>query len=295
MISILKSNNDGSAPNPGIDDVDRGQWPAVAPVWKQLASPLRPVEADLGFIRKAVSLFGLTVDLPPRVLIMGVTPEVYHLPWPDGSSVRAIDWTPRMIENVWPGPREHVTLGDWREMDFAPRTFNIVTCDGGIHTLDYPAGQRKTFCHLARIVAPGGLFITRLFVPPAIRETPAKVLDDLFANRIPDLNCLKLRLGMAIQNDPREGAALRQVWQTLREATPDWPTLADRLNWPLDHLLAIDAYRDTDARYFFVPEKELTAMLCEDSGWFEFVSAETPTYEMGAQCPTVIYRRTTRD
>jgi len=278
----LAGSNDGAA----------GQWPEVARNWRQLDSPLRPIQPDLALVRKALSQLQLADDRQPRVLIMGVTPEIYHLPWPDGWSVRALDWTPAMIEHLWPGPREHVTLDDWRKMPFNAGSFDVVTCDGGLSLLKYPDDQRKTCRHLARIVASGGLFITRLYVPPAVKETPKEVLDDLFTGRIRDLNCLKLRLGMAMQAALEEGVAPHDVRERLLEEAGDWPELADRLGWPLEHLAAIDAYRHATARYYFVTESLATGMLCEEKPHFECVSVETPDYELGERCPTAVYRRT---
>lgn len=268
-----------------------GQWPEVARKWQQLDSPLRPVQPDLVLVRRALSHLRLADDRQPRVLIMGVTPEIYRLPWPDDWPVRSIDWTPAMVDHLWPGAREHVTLHDWRQMPFAAGSFDIVTCDGGLNLLKYPDDQRTTCRHLARIVAPGGLFITRLYAPPKVKETPKQVLDDLLAGRIRDLNCLKLRMGMAMQDAPEDGVAPHDVRERLFEVAGDWSALAERLGWPLEHLAAIDAYRHATARYYFVSESLVTEMLCGEEPLFECVSAETPDYELGERCPTVVYRR----
>lgn len=273
------------------DNGSTAQWSAVARNW-MFGSPLRPTEPDVALVRKGLSHLRLATDRQPLSLIMGVTPEIYHLPWPDGWSVRAIDWTPAMIEHVWPGPREHATLDDWREMPFPSGSFDAVTCDGGINLLQYPDDQRRTFRHLARIVAPGGLFMPRLFVPPPARETPQEVLDDLFGGRIRDLNGLKMRMCMAMQDAAEEGVAPRDVRQRLLEVAGDWPALAGRLGWPLDHFATIEAYRHTTARYYYVTESVVTGMLCEEEPFFERVSAETPDYDLGDRCPTVVYRRT---
>lgn len=129
-------------------------------------------------------------------------------------------------------------------------------------------------------------------MPPLARETPQGVLDDLLAGRIRDLNCFKMRMCMAMQDSAEKGVAPRLVRERLLEAAGDWRALADRLGWPLEHVATIEAYRNTTARYYFVPESLVTGMLCEEQPYFERVSAETPAYELGERCPTVVYRRT---
>lgn len=118
-------------------DGSTGQWPEVARDWP-FGPPLRPALPDVTLVCNALSHLRLAADRPLRVLIMGVTPEIYHLRWPDGCTARAIDWTPAMIEHVWPGLREHVALDDWRKMPFPAGSFDVVTCDGGLNLLQYP-------------------------------------------------------------------------------------------------------------------------------------------------------------
>jgi len=271
-----------------------GQWPLVARLWNQLASPLRPVEADLAPVRDALKAWCADHSgLAPRGLILGVTPELYHLPWPDPARVKAVDRTPEMIAHVWPGDPAQVLRADWRDLPLEASSVDIAVCDGGLHLLDYPSGQAGLFRQLADIVAPEGLVILRLFTPPAAAESVDTVLAALFDGAIRDLNCLKLRLGMALQASPESGVALDVIWRTLHDAAGGWPGLATRLGWHIDHLSAIDAYRDSPARYYFVSETAVMAMGCNDTeGTFERTGRHVPEYVMGAQCPTLVLRRT---
>lgn len=280
--------------DPEQPSFEAGQWPSVARIWHQLGSPLRPVEADLAFCRAALADWVAEAGgRPPRALILGVTPELYRLPWPEGSIIRAADRTEAMIRCVWPGEPAQVLQADWRRLDWPPASFDLVLCDGGLHLLDHPRGQGELVAGLARLLAPGGACVFRLFVPPAAPESPEAVLAALFAGAIPDLNCLKLRLGMALQAGPTEGVALQEVWQRLHAAAGDWPGLAARLGWPLDHLLAIEAYRASPACYHFVSAAEAEALFCGGPDpAFQLLRADTAAYPMGAQCPTLVFRRT---
>lgn len=278
--------NIDSTMNQGVTRSEPGQWPKAAKFWPMIGEPLRPNTKDIEAVITAVSQWPGSA---PRVLILGVTPEYYHLKWPEGSSLQAVDRTPEMIEYVWPGTAEQAALADWRELPFPDSSFDIVLCDGGLHLLDYPAGQKAMIAELHRTLAPGGLAVFRLFTPAAIQEHPDHVLDELEAGEIRDLNCLKLRLGHALQTDAESGVALAEVWQTLRNRCGDWPSLAARLNWPLAALEAIDAYHENPARYHFVSQDE--ARILFESGGFTPVSSTVSDYPMGNQCPTDVYQK----
>jgi SAM-dependent methyltransferase len=273
-----------------------GQWPAVARLWRHLGPPLRPSLED-------VTAYGLALrdwsEAYPgrfsRGLILGVTPELHHLRWPQGVLPRAIDRTPEMIEHVWPGEKSAVFHSDWLQFDWPERSFDIVLCDGGLHLLDYPAGQGNLRRALARAIPRAGLFVVRLFALPAEPESPDAVLAALLSGSIPNLNCLKLRLGMALQQSPSAGVALAHVWRTLRAAAGDWPALAARLQWPLEQLAAIDAYRDSAARYYFLTAEQAISLICGTDGAFELHRTSTPTYALGGQCPTLTFRRASID
>jgi len=271
-----------------------GQWPEIARRWDQLGPPLRPVDADLVPIRSALTAWRAShPGVAPRVLILGVTPELYRLPWPDLTQVRAADRTPEMIAHVWPGRPEDVLRADWRDLPLEDGGIDMALCDGGLHLLDFPSGQACLLQELARAMAPDGLLIVRLFTPPAVTETVDEVLTALLSGGIRDLNHLKLRLGTALQDSPESGVALHTVWRTLHETAGDWPQLAQRLGWEIEHLLAIDAYRGSPARYHFVSADSVIDLACNRTGGaFEPHDRHVPAYVMGDQCPTLVLRRT---
>ena len=73
-----------------------GHWPECTRWWKQLGPPLRPSPEDLGFCIDTANQW-IERNGAPRVLLLGVTPELYHLPWPNGTDFLAVDRTPSMI------------------------------------------------------------------------------------------------------------------------------------------------------------------------------------------------------
>jgi SAM-dependent methyltransferase len=227
------------------------------------------------------------------VLILGVTPELYHLTWPDGAEVSAADHTAAMIHEIWPGPAGAAHLTEWTSLPFAAASHDVVLCDGGLHLVKYPEGSRQLAQEVRRILTPGGLCILRLFLPPRKRESARNVLTDLRAGRIGNLNLLKFRLWMALQTNPTEGVELGRVWDAVYSAAPDLELLATSIGWPTDHMLAINTYRDSPGRYYLLDMDDVTKLFCSNPGGFEVESVHVPRYELGEQCPTLVLRRTT--
>lgn len=268
-----------------------GQWPEVARNWKHISSPLRPSTEDVESYSQVINLWTQThFEQTPRGLILGVTPELYALPWPDHAILRAADRTQAMIDYVWPGQPEAAIHGDWLDLDLPHASIDILLSDGGLSMLDYSGGQQALIHDTSRMLAPGGLAAFRLYVPPARKESVDHVFKALNEGTIPNLNCLKLRLGMAMQPSPEQGTALADVWEALREqAGSGWKELADRLGWHHEHLGVIDAYRHSQARYYFV-SAEQTIALFENAG-LTHVKSTYHKYEMGDQCPVVVFQK----
>src|SRR5205823_2871589 len=131
--------------------------------------------------------------------------------WPAATDLAAADHTRSMIEAVWPGPRSAVVCADWTDLPLEEKSRDLVLCDGGLHLLSHPHAHRRWVRELRRVVTVNGLCILRLFVPPQHRETAAGVLRELLAGAIPNLNVLKLRLGMALQESSEAGVQLGDV------------------------------------------------------------------------------------
>ena len=275
--------------------VAAGHWPVMAQCWNRIGPPLRPSPEDVAFYEAAVNRWVHATATPPRALILGVTPELYHLAWPGGTHLQAIDRTRGMIDTVWPGPRGAAVCADWATMPLPAHSRDVALCDAGFVLVPYPQGLRKIARSLRRVLAPGGLFVTRLFVPPAERESPDAVLSDLLEGRVASMNLLKLRLGMALHQHGERGVQLARVWDTLHRTVPNLPRLAERIGWPAESLSTIEGYRNSPSRYYFNDAEAICDVFCSDPGGFTCESVEVPGYQLGERCPTVTFRRGVTD
>lgn len=270
-------------------ELSREHWPLMAQYWAQIGPPLRPAKEDLAGYQRCANEW-TEAHGPPRILLLGVTPEIYALRRPKGHDFVAVDQTRTMIDYVWPGRLNQIVEADWLDLPLPSASRDLAFCDGGLHLLEYPSAQLLLVDRLHDVIAPGGRCIFRLFTAPASRENAAKVLNDLFAGRIPNLNVLKLRLGMALQESPEAGIEVRQIWRTLWEQAGDWDQLAARLGWPIEHLRPLDAYKNSESRYYFISEDQAIKLFC-GQGKFISVGLHRSRYVLGERCPIVVFER----
>lgn len=263
-------------------------WKSFAHLWDQLGAPLRPGPEDQAnyekFFRDWLGQFPQS-----KAVILGVTPELFHLRWPAKCELLALDRAREMIDEVWPGSREQVIEGDWLEMPVrGPRQLSL--CDGGLMLLEYPRVQEQLRDRLERLIGPGGRSIFRLFALPEMRETHEVVLEELVRGKIPNLNVLKLRLGMALQANPEEGVAVREILRAVESVDSDLLRLAQRLGWKPEQMQAIEAYRNSGAVYYFPTERQTIELFCA-SGAFDFLGRATGHYPLAERCPVVAFKR----
>ncbi len=277
-----------STPAPLLEK--RLHWAEMGRHWARLGAPLRPSQQDLDSYVAAIGCRSSPSE-PPRALILGVTVEICHLPWPPGTDVLALDRTEAMIQGVWPGELSQAVCGDWLAMPLQRRSRDVVFCDGGLSAVQYPEGTRRLVDSLDQVLVPGGICALRLYVPPSTRESAAAVLEDLLAGRIANLNLLKLRLGMALQTDPCTGVELGTIWNTIHAAAPNFGKLALRTGWGMDHLSAIMAYRNNAVRYYFPTAEQVLAVFAERAPAFTLQEIRRPSYTLGECCPVIILRK----
>lgn len=281
-----------------VDDISLGEpsgdhWSEIARLWDLSGPPLRVAPDDVTTYWGAVA--GLMEEQPvPRVLLLGVTPELYGLPWPAGTDFQAADRSGVMIDKVWKGPGDAVRQEDWTALSLPASSRDLVLCDGGLHLLSHPEAQAQLVRECGRVLCAGGLAVLRLFVPPRKPEPATAVLGDLRDGHVANVSSLRMRLCMALQTDPHQGVRLGEVWARFHTAEPDPESLAARTGWSVDQVCSLDAYRDSIATYSFVTVDEVQDLFCRDPGGFEVESVTVPSYELGERCPTIVLRRTDR-
>ena len=272
-------------------DSEELHWKSLARQWELFGPPLRPSPADVDVVRQLLKDFsGVARAETLAALILGVTPEYATLPWPEGTSLTALDQNPDMIQFVWPGSSastERVVCGDWLDPHFSPRSFDLIVGDGVLSMQPFPEGYRRLATAVAVVARPAAIWSIRMYVRPDRPESPATVIDDLRANKIGSFHAFKLRLAMALHgDDDGNGVRVDDVWRYWEAAGIGVQSLVDR-GWPIEVVRMIDVYRDSPARYSFPPLEAAVSVIRE---FAEPTQISRPTYELGERCPSVSFR-----
>ena len=266
------------------------RWDRVSKHWKFQQEPLSPSLEDLQVIDLAVGAWFKKSKRPPRVLILGVTPQFLRINWPKRTKITAIDCSEAMIDSVWPGKKKDAILGNWRSMTLANHSIDIALCDGGFAFLDYPTGQKSVVNQLARVLAADGIFLSRFYLPPKRKEKADNVLADFRSGNIKNVAILKMRLAMSLQRTSKGGVVLQDIWNILNYHCPDFEQIAKKLEWKLQTLATLENYRNNKTRFYF-PRLYEVERLFQATKAFRILSRVQPSYLMGEQYPTVIIQR----
>ncbi len=264
-------------------------WQQISRRWKSVGAPLRPGEDD---VRHFAELLGISRAAPFRSLILGVTPELYSLPWPEGSTVLAADRSPEMIACIWPGPAEAAHRADWLELGFADRSFDAVLCDGGLHLQGYPEGHTRLAHSVSRVLSDDGRFLLRLFALPPEPQTVHDVWGDLEQGKVANFHELKLRMAMALQTIPARGIVLGDVYDAiLGHVDGRLGLIADQTGWPPEQVETIESYKNSTNSYHFLSESESVAALTA-SGRLVLHGRKVGRYPLGERCPLLLFQKT---
>jgi hypothetical protein len=269
---------------------DSEHWNAHAQRWSLIGEPLRPGPSDLAAIARSVERH-FAGKPPETALLLGVTPEIAQMSWPERMQLLAVDQSEGMVRAVWPGDtaRRRAIVGDWLALTgqtVAP--FDLVLGDGVFSLFEYEAGYARLASSLAQLTRRGGLLNLRLFCRPEPQESLAQVFADVARGGIGNFHVFKWRLAMAVQGNATRGARLGDIWQAFRDGAGSVASLAAQTGWPESIIGTIDGYRDVNDRYSYSTEREVVDLLAPD---FELVETWRPSYELGERCPHLSFRR----
>jgi hypothetical protein len=266
-------------------------WGEAAYHWPAYGPPLRPGPADVRAMEAFVARWQPQARARPlEVLLLGVTPEIATMAWPQGTRLLAVDKSRPMIDRVWPGdahPHRRAVCADWFDLARTPDRFDIVVGDGVHALLRFPA-QYRALAALARgWLHDDGLLLVRTFILPALRESPSAVFADLGANRIASFHAFKLRLAMSMQASAQVGVRTGDVFAAWDRARVDRAALLAATGWAPEVLETIRPWEGKDARLSFPTADEFAAVMGEH---FDCDDEYCGPGELGVRCPIASYR-----
>ena len=269
----------------------QNHWEKHAQQWELVGPPLRPSAADTDCFTDIVGHWSADRGQDARsALLLGVTPEIAQMSWPDNTRLIAADYSSQMIRAVWKmqgQPGRLAFSSDWRSLPLQDHEAGIVIGDGCFTLLSYPDGYQALARELRRVLRDDGLLVIRFFVSAAEVTTAEDVHAQLLAGEIGNFHIFKFRLAIALQQSATDGVCVGDVWESWNAQGHDIDALAAQLNWQPEVMRTIDAYRGMPARYTYPTVVEVETAL---SPWFERVVQYNHDYEFGENCPTLVMR-----
>ena len=266
--------------DPGHDGVTR----RVDEIYAAQTWPLLPAASDLHAYETAL-LLGPTAL---QVLLLGVTPSLYRLPWPHESTVRAVDRSPQMVQHVWPGSSDCAHVGEWSPLPYCDATFDRVVTDGGLAFLG-PSMIGVIGTEVARVLRPGGLFVARVYVWNRV-ETMGRIMDDIRRRAIETVNEYRIRSWSALQTSTVSGVSLQAAYDAVVGPMGSLEQLVEHSGLEPAQFLPFQIGAHSTMRYTMWDIEELVDLMTASTD-LEFAGATEPEHRLGHLCPVLAFRR----
>jgi SAM-dependent methyltransferase len=271
-------------------------WDSLAADLPELPFPPPPSGISVSDIDFFAARSRLLFDCLPKksldALMLGVTPEIAAMRWPDPTTLVALDWSNGMIRRRWPRsglPQFAAPIqGDWRRMPLADSSRDLVVgdcCQVAVGSFEDCAAYHSEVC---RALRPGGWFVERCTLRPEVPESADALFEQLFAGELANFEVFRRRLAMALHGANREGARAGDVWQAWNERVPDRRALTERYGWTTQTFSTLERWKDSEVRF---PFPTLAELLDLAGPGLELLECDFPTYEMGERCPRLVLRK----
>lgn len=241
-------------------------WAARSLTYGQSGPPLNPNQ-------EIIDGFTSLVPTTGHILLLGVTAKIHQA----YERITAVDYSPAMIERVWPGntATKQVTLGNWLEIDFPADTFDGIVGDGSVNMLAYPREVRTLFERSMRWLKPNGVFAARVWTRP---DRPVSI--DFIRSQVGEMSFTAWRRLLNMYIADRDGSIFPvvKIAELFDELYPDPSVL------PWEDISAIDAYRTSTATSWFPTRAEILDIAPPGS---RFV--DVGTYEIADTCPILTF------
>jgi SAM-dependent methyltransferase len=270
----------------------RSYWDEMARLYWLTGAPLRPTDEDVRLLQRLVASHAplKATSEPLRALMLGVTPAVAGMHWPDRSQLLAVDGSFAMVKGVWPGDLTEARAaicGGWLSLPIADGSCHVITGDGSANCVSFPEGLRRLAREALRILRPGGCLFLRCYAQTSPMEDAGDVLDGLSNGLYPNFHAFKFRFLMSMQQTAHRGVAVADVYRRWAKSGIDPRRLAAVTGWDASIIQAIDVYRDSPTVHVFPSLAEFRSVLGEH---FEELSCSYATYPLAERCPVLALR-----
>jgi len=249
-------------------------WAARSQHWGKIGPPLQPNQ-------EVIDAFINLIPADSNILLLGVTPQIANA----YTNVTSVDYSPSMIEHVWPGntATKQAIEADWLTIDLDQK-FDAVIGDGSINMVEYPKDIKTIFERAYNWLSPDGVFAMRFFTRP---DEPI-TREQLIAEGLnPTVNFSAYRRLLPMYIAEREGSCIRSslMLDLFNELFPD----RSILKWDPEHIVSIDSYKDTESTGWYPTRAEILEFVPLGAKDVRFVDAGT--YDIAYTCPILTFTK----
>ena len=250
-------------------------WEDRSKQWGKIGPPLNPNQ-------EIVDALTDLIPIDHRILLLGVTPQVANT----YTHVTAVDFSPPMIERVWPGDTEtkRAIEANWLTIEMANDQFDGIIGDGSINMVSYPTDVRAVFERCYHWLKPGGRFAMRFFTRPDEPITREYLLAEA-GNPTVNFSAFRRLLPMHIAHIEGSCVPHTRTLELFEELFPDRSVL----KWDTEHISSMDAYRGTTTSTWFPTRSEILEFVHPRAQDVHFV--DVGTYDIAHTCPILTFTR----
>ncbi len=274
-----------------FDDAQGDVWARIARGYAAFTSPFVPRPEDIASFERAVAIQAdLHGGAGLKAVILGVTPALALMKWPQGSQIEAVEISQAVIDAIWPGDipgTRRARCASWLAIPLQRKSCDVVVGDGSLATCRFPGEVRNLVRSAHDLLVDDGLFAFRSYIRPQVQESVEAVFEALFSASGLSVDRFTMRLYLAMQRSVEEGVAVREAARLLDRYHLDRRTMKERLGWSSAAIEPFAAWRASDAVYSFPTLDELRGVVGE---YFDAISIAYPRYELGHCCPTLAMR-----
>lgn len=248
--------------------------------------PLKPPQDAVNVFENLVVATNKNPYTPFDLILLGVTPELALINWPDNFSLDAFDQSEKMISEVWQKNskiKSSAHLADWQSLPLPNSSANAIIGDGCTTQLPDKNTFDLLFKELARILKPGGHIFLRCFIRPEEMEPLSKISEDAWGGKIEFFGTLKWRIAMSLAAHNRNlFINVKDIYNSFNMLFPDRKSLSKHTNWPVDMIDTINSYKNSLMQYNFPTLNEFKKLLPTH---MKIENINYASHELSERCP----------
>jgi hypothetical protein len=264
-------------------------WSGIAAAYATYTSPFVPTDEDIHLTESAIERWHSEHrDVVINAALLGATPRLATMKWPDRSFLLGVDSSPDVINAIWPGNiagLRGMACANWAALPLREGSCHIAVGDGSLIAFRYPDGFHEFARSVSRVLSDDGVLILRCYIQPEKQETVDQVFQALIEGRIGNVNQFKFCLFMALQPTAQEGVCVRDVYATWASRRIQEETLVKEFGWDRAAIRGMEMWRHSDTVYTFPKLAQMRSVL---QRCFAEQTIVYPVYELGERCPTFV-------